>query len=193
MSCCTAHRIYCDRCNFTSNTSRFWGSRKYLLADGREMWMAETWGWCFNCADLAAVEDLSCSESDWRRASRIREALREATLSACDCSRRVFTPLPEARLTALSQELEELECRLDFLSQRSATAKCLHCYSTAVAPVRSKWDGTENFCLEFVHPSCGGGLWVGTWRMRILDLWMPTFLFDPEGNFLCESRWEVAH
>lgn len=177
-------QIYCDRCDFRSGTMVTWGNYSYRLADGREFPLCRALGWCHACDNLVPVESFDGRESI------------EAEINKLECHLKAAEPaglarwLPWKRNNARyeqeywREELAEVLNRRDFLSQRQSPPRCLKCAGTAVSPL--KYDtpaaGMPAVRIDFVHPGCGGSLWIVSEGMRVAMRHRETLLFDGEGR-----------
>lgn len=177
-------KIYCDRCAFWSNTMVTWGNYSYRLADGREAPLYLVLGWCHTCNDIVPVENLMDREEVEESITELERSLKAAAPTG------LSRWLPWMRNNARyeqeywREELEEVMKRRDFLRQRQSPSRCLKCSGTDVAPLRYgvPAEGESAVRIDFLHPGCGGNLWIVSEGMRVAMRYRETLLFDGQGR-----------
>lgn len=177
-------RIYCDGCDFRSNSTVTSGHYLRRLADGREISLYRRLGWCHTCHDIVPVENLPDRET---LAEGIREL--ESRIRASTRSARLF---PWKRNKARYEEeswrgeLEEVLSRRDFLSRRQSPPRCLRCASAEIVALEyvTPEVGAPPTRIDFIHPGCGGSLWMVSDGLRLNLRFSETLLYDGEGRQL---------
>lgn len=190
--------FYCTGCDFQQGNAGTWGIREYVLPNGVRLPVDWRLGWCEDCAGLAAVEVLS---EDGRQKD-LKEA--EAELAAHpprpvrrwwqlhrfvlnSAWRNRIGEWGRARLR-LQSKLDDAHDALDHIRRRSQARKCLACGSHRVhAPLVTNaepWNDPEQpQRTGFVHPGCGGGLWMLEDGMRFA-LKPSVRRYSPEGDLI---------
>lgn len=174
--------FYCTGCDFQRGNAGTWGIREYVLPNGVRLPVDWQLGWCEDCAGLAAVEVLS---EDGHQKD-LKEA--EAELAAHPPRpARHWWQLPifvlnsawQRRIGEWERDRLRLQCMLDdahdaldLLRRRSQARKCLVCGSHRVhAPLITNaelWNDPEQpKRTGFIHPSCGGELWMREDGLRL--------------------------
>ena len=150
--------LECERCDFKDNDMVTWGRYKYLDGEN-EYWANRCLGWCSDCKKLAPIEDFSDADEVVKK---LEETPNE--LKGFYGKGRLFRLLNifRSRIHHIEQ-LPELAKRLNIISSRKGTEKCLDCGSAGV----KKFDGDYQLDYEgllyqgekrtgFIHPDCGG-------------------------------------
>ena len=179
-------KIYCDRCDFRSNTMVTWGNYSYRLADGREVSLYRTLGWCHACNDIVPIENLSDRE-------RVEEGILEleAKIKTSEPAG-LARWLPWKRNMARYEqqywqaELTEALSRRLFFSQRQSPPRCLKCAATEIIPLKyvTPAVGDPPARINFVHPICGGSFWIVSDGLRIAMRFPKTLFYDNQGRSL---------
>ena len=190
--------FYCTGCDFQQGNAGTWGIREYVLPNGVRVPVDWRLGWCEDCAGLVAVEVLS--EDD--RLKDRKEAEAELAAHPPHPVRHWWQPhrfvlnsawhnrigeWERARLR-LQGRLDDAHDAVDYIRRRSKPRKCLACGSHRVhAPLVTNtepWnDADQAQRTGFIHPGCGGELWMREEGMRIAL--KPTVRrYSPEGDLI---------
>jgi len=176
-------QIYCDRCDFRSNTMVTWGNYSYRLADGRPAPLFRAPGWCHACSDIVPVENFEDRDRIEGELGEFERRLMESAPTGL--ARLLLWKRNNARYEQehWQQELEEALNRRDFLSQRQNPPRCLKCADTAIVPLRyvTPAAGRPAVRIDFVHPGCGGSLWIVSDGLRVAMKLGELLTYDGQG------------
>lgn len=163
--------ITCDTCDFTANTTSLWGRFDYVAPNGTRLDVNRTYGWCYNCQDIRAIEDLSDEEklkNDIDTNTKKIAAIRNTSTLG-----RLLQMLGKDRwlINSLNKDIENNKRRLIFLHERKTPPKCLTCSGTDIIRINIPTTQGSNIekITEFKHPNCGGHLLVknSEWMVNV--------------------------
>jgi hypothetical protein len=196
-----ATNFYCTKCDFLQGDARTWGTKEYLLPNGVRLLVDWRLGWCEDCVGLAAVESLKIDN----RRKKVEKAEQEFARHPPRPVRRwwhlhrfVQSRLWRLRVEDWEQQsfyltstLDDARDTLDLLGQRKNPPRCLTCGSTRVVePLvqhREAWDDlSQTKATGFIHPGCGGELWMIDSGLRFI-IWQMVRRYTAEGDFIAEE------
>ncbi|NOH79499.1 hypothetical protein F0231_07060 [Vibrio sp. RE86] len=175
--------LTCDRCGFSSSTSRGSGNYKYLI-EGKEVYVSKMLGWCQDCNNFQAIEHFD-ADRPWNEIIECREEIERLK------SR--YLPWKNRRYIRYQQDTIEQNTQLLYVfAKRKGSEKCLTCGSQKIIP----FDGDCSLKLDaeayvytgekptgFKHPGCGGEFVATPAEVR-LSLRRATVYYDIAGNKL---------
>lgn len=180
--------IFCDSCDFRAGTAVSWGRFIYRLQGGEEVSLNRTLGWCYSCASIEPIEVLSDKDKLEAGAHRLTTEL--DSFGKVTFFERIRGGLRkrEDAIKRLTERLSEENKRLRFLAQRKSPPKCLACGSEEVEemPHANPEEGGEPINLHFIHPHCGGTLWIEKTGIRYMFRFTPKY-YDSNGLRLPEG------
>lgn len=188
---------YCTKCDFKQGDLVTWGTKEYVLGNGVRIQAWPRLGWCEDCRELAAVEDLSVES---HRAD-LDKAVNELIAPGFRPVRRwwelhwfILPGLWHRKFKDWNCCVSKIDDAMDTLrliARRKTPPRCLACGSNHVtAPLvtdRSEWrDTSQPKKTGFVHPGCGGEMWMLMDGFRIA-LKPKIRRYSPEGDFIEEE------
>ena len=193
-----ATTFYCSRCNFNDGDVGTWGMKEYVLPNNVRIVVNRSLGWCDDCEGVVSVE-LFSEEACLRD---IQQAEQSLTASG-QRPRRIWWQLHrfifhrawqgyvtnwERRHFRLTCDLDDAKDSLTHLRQRLNPPRCLACGSKKIrAPLVANAEAWENMeqpkPIGFIHPGCGGELWMYQDGLRI-GLRPSVSYYTPEGDLI---------
>jgi hypothetical protein len=193
-------KFYCKKCDFEGGDVGTWGMHEYVLPNSVRIPINRLLGWCDDCDQIASVELFSRTESE-KEVQQAEDAVEEHMQLLprrrwWQLHQFVFYWIWKHRVTEWESKQFDLLCKLDdakdvvvHLQQRKTPPRCLECGSRKVhAPVVTNSE-TDEYLEEkpcatgFVHPGCGGEIWMRMDGMRIA-LKPSVKYYTPEGDLI---------
>lgn len=176
--------IHCTGCGGAWATSRLWGSYRYRLADGRELWIERVLAWCTPCAGLEPVEVLPEREKLLAELAQVRRRLRKRRapfhLRALGWILAKALP-PYCRfMDKAAEQCDTLEATLAWCDSRRSPPRCLTCGATESEPFDRK---ALEAGLRLRHPGCSGRLAMRRSPIQFASGRQSRF-YDAEGRFI---------
>lgn len=194
-------RLTCMHCNRSEPAVMYSRPRMYQLDSQTQIPIYLQTGWCFDCDGTRTIEDLSTN----RPLDTIRRVA--ATLRSATPKRRLFRTGWECQSyswldkgleivrefhtkdwRAMGASLEEELTRLEFLSNRSAPARCLGCFGHNIVELPTKKEGEEEYQT---HPGCGGRFVFAIEGSMNISPPHIKHIYRPDGTFSHDEPYEA--
>ena len=195
-----ATSITCDRCNFTTSNTVFWGIYYYQINDDSLIHIERGAGWCFDCQTFTSIEELN-KEKAMAKLHRLKKELSEhqeqlskiesyktGFITKLFTSGSKFADLKE-KVNYLQTNVNEALLYVNLINSRKSPPRCLRCCRSNITPfvIPSVEDGSGKHLSGFIHPNCGGNIIVENEGIRIAKK-LRTRIYSMEGNFLKEEE-----
>lgn len=143
-------QIYCDRCDFLSNTMVTWGNHSYRPADGRPAPLSRAPGWCHACSDIVPVEKFEDRDRIEGEIGEFERRLMESAPTSGGYGRTVFA-VPLSSLLQQRQNCFYMGVNfLDLGTQCLAVERHIGGFQRFVAKLGGKW---IQFGGSIAHPN----------------------------------------
>ncbi|MEI8123349.1 MAG: hypothetical protein WCI20_15065 [bacterium] len=193
-------QITCSTCAFTASDSVTWGYFSYELKDNTLISVERSLGWCHNCNDVVAIENLTpkakrSKDTDGRSWKGIAE-LKLELQKAKSRLRNIFG-FGKAKIDLLTNELEftilrerEIDQYNKLIESRVGSSRCLFCSMRDILHLNipKLTEGNPPVSTGFIHPECGGQLMAAKSGFRVSLRFDYTSVYDCEGHFLRKQQ-----
>ena len=181
--------IKCSSCDYSSWLLGRNGWKYYQLPNDEKLTVGSTWGWCYDCKELKAIESLPTQQSIAEQLHRDEAAL--SAIKNTGLSGKLLQLLGKDRfgIEQINDRFQNSRNWLAFLEHRSSPPRCLTCSSTHIKQLGlPETEDYKGFMLnDFKHPDCGGTLWLRQHEMRLNISYTPK-CYDTEGMFIEETE-----
>jgi len=195
-----ATSLTCDRCNFATSNTIFWGIFYYQINHDSFINIERSVGWCFDCQTFTPIEELNKEKATAelqrlkKELSEYQEQLNKTESYKTGFITRLFTS--GSKLAGLKEKVKYLQANVDearlyvnLINSRKNPPRCLLCCRSNITPfvLPSVEDGSGKHLSGFIHPNCGGNIIVENEGIRISKK-LRTRIYSMEGNFLKEEE-----
>jgi len=192
-------QITCAKCSFTASDSVTWGYFSYELEDNTLVPAMRSLGWCHNCNDVVAIENLTpLAKHPKDSYGKPRKGIAELQLELQRAKSRLRSMFGfgKAKIELLQNALEfaiirerEIDQYNNLIESRVGSACCLFCSMRDILHLNipELTEGDPPVSTGFIHPHCGGQLMAAKSGFRVSLRFDRISVYDCEGRFLREQ------
>jgi|GEM_PF-2013679 len=187
-------KVQCTQCEFRSSTSVVEGRFAYELPGDARLSLRRRLGWCFDCATIRPVEDLTRDsfEAEFTRLTSTLAKVENELAKSKTGIRALFrwsetrTKQSERNIAFFRKQISEAALYGNLLASRHSPPRCLQCSGQNVIPCELPQAPKDTSLLvtRFVHPDCGGYLTISDSGMRLAVNYPTVRIYSSEGVYL---------
>lgn len=190
-------RYTCSSCGREERGRGSHKPRYYQLDDGCYIRLNSCVGWCFSCDGLRDIEDtslddhvvairrisaaLASAKPRWRWFSKTWDC---NSFHALDAGLSISREMGSEDFQELANTLEEASLQIEYLSHRTAPARCLKCFGHDVERLNLR---VNHETRGWAHPGCGGTLVMEILGGMNLVPSTTRLVYKPDGEFSHEE------
>ncbi len=165
MSYATAY-IYCNKCNYTNTANLKPAASFYKIFIFNKLFVKDTNGWCNSCNKNVMIEDFDNSRKSFIQDEYLKWKKGVKLKFFCYFLKKLWW----------KRQIEKSNC----------PKRCLNCGSTDIEKIIIPYpeEIDEPLKLNYLHPKCGGNLFVNNDGLRIIPKYHQKKYYTLNGKFI---------